>query len=118
MARSFKHKPFRAFCGGGSAKQDKIQAHRGERRKQNRVLYAALKSGDFENMIIPHKRECPYNEVWSWGRDGNQHWNGLDDYDKFVHYCANNYLETMRFYYQDPDSMCWPPLWYVEMMRK
>jgi hypothetical protein len=121
MSRSYKHKPFAAICGGGSAKKDKIQAHRGERRKQNRVLYAAFKSGDFENLIIPHKRECPWNEVYSWGRDGNQHYLGLDDIDHFRWMMANGFAEKSdreQYLRDDPAYMCWPPLWYQRMMRK
>jgi len=72
MSRSFKHEPFMAICGGASAKQDKVHAHRGERRGQNAAIQREFIEGDFENFLLPHRLECKGNEVYSWGRDGNQ----------------------------------------------
>jgi hypothetical protein len=62
-----------AICGTGSAKHDKQLANRGVRRIQNRALRLA---DDFEEFLLPDEYECPWNETYKWGRDGNQlYWN-------------------------------------------
>jgi hypothetical protein len=95
MSRSYRHQPFIAIIGGGkSAKEDKVLAHRGERRTQNRALYAAFKANDFEDFLIPHMYECPWNEVYSWRRDGNQQYCGPNDF--WAKYDPDWYLKMMR----------------------
>ncbi len=107
MSRSYKRRPFMAICGG-SAKHDKVLAHRGERRANARAIHEARKQ-DFEDFLPPHKLECAWNEVYSWGRDGNQLYQALDTRDWF------RYLESTS-----PDDYfgTWPPEWYKKMMRK
>jgi hypothetical protein len=39
------------------------------RRKQNSWL---RKLDDFDRALVPHRLECTFNNVWSWGRDGHQ----------------------------------------------
>src|SRR5260221_10236889 len=68
MSRSYR-KPFSAVTGRSSAKEDKILAHRGMRRAQNRALRTCL---DWDEFLVPHKFECAWNDVWSWRRDGKQ----------------------------------------------
>src|SRR6266702_718839 len=68
MSKSYRQ-PYASVTGNRSAKQDKILAHRGERRAQN---YALRVCQDWEEFLIPHKRECYWNNVYSWSRDGNQ----------------------------------------------
>ena len=106
MSRSFKHQPFMAICGNGSAQQDKTIAARGVRRAHRRTLHIALHTGDFD-VLLPHRLECTYNEVYSWGRDGNQMYQGLKKKDR----------NDPNSWWNDNDGT-WPPQWYVRMMRK
>lgn len=68
MSRSYR-RPYAAVTGTASAKQDKVLAHRGVRRAQNAALRLAA---DFEELLLPHKLECHWNDPYSWGRDGKQ----------------------------------------------
>jgi len=68
MSKSYR-RPYASITGNRSAKQDKILAHRGERRAQN---YALRVCQDWEELFLPHKRECNWNNVYSWSRDGKQ----------------------------------------------
>jgi hypothetical protein len=68
MFRSTR-RPYAAVTGTASAKQDKVLAHRGVRRTQNQALRQAQ---DSEDLLLPHKLECPGNNVWGWRRDGHQ----------------------------------------------
>ena len=66
-------KPYASVTGSLSAKQDKIRAHRSERRMQNQMLKKAFED---EDLLLPHKLECAFNDVWGWSRDGKQSWRG------------------------------------------
>ena len=68
MSRSYR-RPFAAITGTASAKDDKRLAHRGARRKQNLALKICA---DYENLLLPHCLECPWNNTYIWGRDGAQ----------------------------------------------
>ena len=109
MSRSFKHRPFTAICGGGSAKHDKVLAHRGERRANQRAVQKARKEQDFENFLAPHKFECHWNNTYCWGRDGNQNYCGLSGRDWYYFTQASS---SDEYFGQ------WPPLWYQAMLRK
>ena len=91
MSRSFKHKPFMAICGNGSAQYDKTLAVRGVRRAHRQAIHIALHIGDYE-VVLPHRLQCTHNEVYSWSRDGNQMWQG------------------------EPEN--WTKEWFTRMMRK
>jgi hypothetical protein len=106
MSRSFKHQPFMAVCGNGSAKQDKVMAHRGVRRTQKAYIRSTF---EYEDFLLPHRLECPWNETYSWGRDGHQTWHGVDDWD-WQRYLKHGPL--------DKHYGVWPPRWYARMMRK
>lgn len=121
MSRSFKHQPFDSI-GGGSAQWDKTQAARGVRRTHRIALHIALHNENFD-IQLPHRRECPHNNVYSWCRDGKQRWCGLRARD------WNNYIQAITpgtysrfgvidFWYGDEDYTVWPPTWYSSMMRK
>lgn len=71
MSRSVR-KPYCAVNGCTSAKEDKRRAARGVRRKQEEWLRALEDADDPDAALAPHRLECPGNNVWSWGRDGNQ----------------------------------------------
>jgi hypothetical protein len=68
MSRSYR-RPFAAITGTASAKDDKRMAHRGVRRNQNRALKTCL---DYEDLLLPHRLECTWNNTYAWGRDGAQ----------------------------------------------
>ena len=72
MSRSYR-RPYAAITGLASAKCDKQLAHRGVRRKQNLALKVCP---DFENLLIPHRLECHWNDTYNWGRDGAQSYLG------------------------------------------
>jgi hypothetical protein len=83
MSRSYR-RPFVAITGLASAKSDKQLAHRGVRRKQN---YALKICADYENLLLPHFLECPWNNTYIWGRDGAQTYlgsmrNAQDDHSR------------------------------------
>jgi len=46
-----------------------------EGQMQNQALTTCV---DLEELLLPHRLECPWNDVWCWGRDGRQqdysHW--------------------------------------------
>ena len=69
MGKSYR-RPYAAITGVSSAKDDKQRAARGMRRKQNQWLKTI---SDFEDALIPHRRECSWNQVWCWKRDGKKH---------------------------------------------
>jgi len=68
MSRSYR-KPYCAVTGTNSAKEDKQRAARGVRRKQDQWLRTL---DDPDAALAPHRLECGWNDVWSWGRDGKQ----------------------------------------------
>ncbi len=79
MSRSYR-RPYAAITGIASAKDDKRMAHRGVRRKQDLALKTCV---DFEDFLLPDRRECAWNDIWSWQRVGRQiyysHWRNSDD---------------------------------------
>jgi hypothetical protein len=115
MSRSFRHKPFVAICGNGSAQWDKTHAARGVRRAHRRELHKVLTTGEFD-VFLPHKYECAGNETYSWGRDGNQRWCGLSKRDWNTHVEACIFSDSIWF--GDEDYTAWPPVWYTHMMYK
>ena len=72
MSRSYR-RPFASVCGKVSAKQDKQMAHRGVRRVQNRIARLMAENPD---LLMPHFRSCPWNNPYSWSRDGESARNG------------------------------------------
>ena len=70
MSRPYR-RPFAAITGVASAKSDKTLAHRGVRRKQNLAIKVCP---DYDNLLLPHFLECPWNNTWCWGRDGAQNY--------------------------------------------
>ena len=61
MSRSYR-RPYAAITGLASAKDDKRMAHRGVRRKQNLALKNSI---DYENLLLPHRLECAWNNTYS-----------------------------------------------------
>lgn len=119
MSRSYR-KPYVAACGVGSCKDDKRIAHRGVRRSQNAWVHQALKDPETD-IIFPHFRECHWNDVYNWKRDGKQHWCYPDARAWDRHMKAVNklyqYPFEMRPGYLD-SKLEWPPRWYLEALRK
>ena len=91
MSRSYR-RPYAAITGTASAKDDKRMAHRGVRRQQNLALKI---STDYENLLLPHRLECAWNNTYSWGRDGRQmnysDWRNSED-----EYCRLYYRRLLR----------------------
>ena len=87
MSRSYR-RPYAAITGLASAKDDKRLANRGVRRKQ---ILALKTCPDYENLLLPHRLECHWNDTYGWGRDGAQCYLGS------LH---NSPLDYNRKYYQ------------------
>ena len=113
MSRS-NRAPFAAVTGVRSAADDKRQAARGVRRKQNQWLRTRV---DFDDAIVPHRLECTWNEVYSWGRDGRQRLQLPDNRGWSRHCLQQNGLhpyEASRWVNRNE----WPPRWYERLLRK
>ncbi len=115
MSRSYKHQPFASICGGASAQYDKTLAARGVRRAHRKVMHIALRTEEYD-VTLPHRLQCTHNNVWTWGRDGHQLWQGLTNSDKES--CHEAHFEPWSVWYNDPRYKEWPPAWHKEMMRK
>jgi hypothetical protein len=87
MSRSYR-RPYAAITGLASAKSDKQLAHRGVRRKHNQALITCI---DFEDFLLPHALECPWNNNYIWTRDGAKRFRG---------YLCRSSQEHDRKYYQ------------------
>lgn len=112
MSRSYRS-PFAAVTGAKSAADDKRQAARGVRRKQNQWL---RKTPDFDEAIVPHRLESLGMRCTA-GADGGQHFQVPDDRDWSRHCLQQNGLdpyESSRW----RDRNEWPPRWYVRLQRK
>ena len=75
MSHSYR-RPYAAIVGLCYTAYDKRIARQGVRRIQNQALKMALKYGEAENFIVPHKYECPWNETYCWTSDGGKHYYG------------------------------------------
>jgi hypothetical protein len=118
MSRSYKKNPFTAICGGDSAKYDKQLAHRGVRRAQNQ---ATRRMAYDEDLLMPHRYECTWNETYNWGRDGKQCWQAPDARDWERHVWAVRGWYLFKFQLREPycsQYLPWPPTEFVKMMRK
>ena len=91
MSRSYRL-PYAAITGNASAKDDKRMAHRGICRKQNLALKTCA---DYEDLLLPHRLECAWNDPYSWNRDGCQinysHWRNSAD-----EWCRHYYRKLLR----------------------
>jgi hypothetical protein len=113
VSRSYRA-PYASVTGVRSAADDKRFAARGVRRKQNQWL---RETADFEDAIVPHRFECPWNDVYSWDRDGKQSLQVLDDRDWSRHCLQQNGLhpyESSRW----RDRNEWPPRWFERLQRQ
>ena len=109
MSRSIR-RPYAARYGTASAKQDKVRAHRGQRRAQNQALRQAQK---YEDLLIPHKLECPGNNVRCWRRDGHQFFHSPPKSDQMV---LDTYGGCYRFLFEDFFHRCMQK--YEKLKRK
>ena len=112
MSRSYR-RPFASVCGKVSAKKDKQLAHRGVRRVQNRI---ARLMADDPDLLMPHFRACPWNNPYSWSRDGKQRPQWPDARDWSNHMMA--VLELWEGTHRNEYYLPWPPEYYAEMTRK
>jgi len=116
MSRSYR-RPYASVCGNASAKQDKRIAARGVRRAQNRIV-SLLEKDPESDRILPHFRECPWNDVYSWGRDGKQNWQYPDGRDWSRHWMAVNKVGDYAMPYLADLYADWPPKWFAKLIRK
>lgn len=73
MSRSYRH-PYAAITGVRSAAHDKMVARRSHRRAQNQELQRFFVNQlDWDGFIGVERYEASFNDVWGWGRDGNQY---------------------------------------------
>jgi hypothetical protein len=76
MSKSYR-KPYSAITGVRSAHYDKMIAARSVRRAQDGALrHAIANQTDWDEFLLPEVYECSDNDVWGWGRDGNQRLRG------------------------------------------
>ena|SRR5579859_3966229 len=72
MSRSYR-RPYSPVTGCRSAASDKMVARRAHRRMQNQRLQQYISNGkDWDEFLNPERLEASFNEVYCWGRDGNQ----------------------------------------------
>lgn len=93
MSRSFRKRPFFAICGYSSAKQDKRWANRQVRRTHKQAIHNCT---DFEEFLLPDVYECPWNDIYMWGRDGKQLWRGWSAREVEFYGSEAAYLEKLR----------------------
>lgn len=120
MSRSYKKHPFQAICGNSSARWDKQQAHKGERRATKQAVRKAVLEGSLDDFLVPHRLECHHNDVWGWNRDGNQNYCGLTgkDWARYIQATSGEDDWPARSRYYDQHYSTWPPEWYKQMLRK
>ena len=121
MSRSYR-KPYSAVCGVVSAKKDKVMAHRGVRRAQNYVTRLFEKDHEISlDILVPHFRECHWNDVYSWSRDGGKkfHHPDIERISWNYHMLAVQDLAPQcRWSWYRELYLSWPPKWYLELTRK
>ena len=61
MSRSYR-KPYAAVCGSDSAHDDKKHAARSGRAAHRQALRDLLKSGLYDEFLLPHRYECSFND--------------------------------------------------------
>lgn len=125
MSRSYR-RPWTSLAGTshhGSAKQDKQYAARGVRRCHQQVLSLALRTEDYENLLLPHRLECACNDVWGWGRDGRvlpglagvrKDWY----YSEFCRFEQGLAWGIYEEHYWAKRPPVWPPVWWIKLHRK
>jgi len=113
MSRSYR-KPYAAVTGVRSAKADKTMAHRGVRRAQNRYARALLKDPE-SDILVPHFRECPWNNTYDWSRDGGKMLQAPGARDWSNHMLA---VQGFGYPYSRSHYLAWPPKWFAEYSRK
>lgn len=105
MSRSYR-RPYAAITGTKSAKDDKRIARQRVRRAENQAIRDCK---DFEELMMPERYECAYNDVWGWGRDGKQSlhfppnpkpefspWRTEKDWIEWYDYLVKYYLKLHR----------------------
>ena len=96
MSRSTR-KPYYTWTSArNSAHADKTQAARGVRRAQEQAIRDCK---DWEELVLPQRRECRWNNVYQWKRDGRQrpHRRDHNDFNPFwlTHYGTKNEAELI-----------------------
>ena len=84
MSRSYR-KPHAAVCGSDSAHDDKKHAARSVRAAHRQALRDLLKSGLYDEFLLPHRYECSFNDTYLWARDGGKHLHFDSNTDEWQH---------------------------------
>lgn len=79
-----------------------------------------------DSALVPHRRECSWNDTYSWGRDGSQYWQVPTARDEAKAYRLSlGFFEDwweQRYYERNPRALArdtmWPPDWYRKLIRK
>jgi hypothetical protein len=116
MSRSTR-KPYAACTGTRSAKDDKRRANRGVRHKQNQWLRTLE---DYDSALAPHRMECSWNNVWSWGRDGHQYLQepGKWERQQYAIWVSGFFKGEWEREYLAENYSTWPPKRYLRLKRK
>ncbi len=116
MSRSYR-RPYAACNGVSSSKEDKVLAHRGVRRVHNHLVRLMLRDPGLD-ILLPHFRSCPWNNTYSWSRDG-RHWLHVPTArDWSRHMEAVLGIGIGEFKWGRKHYLPWPPPWYAEYCRK
>lgn len=77
MSRSRRRTPVCGITTARSEKEDKIAAHRRERRRVHTVLGV-----EPARDLLPHRREL--SNVWSYAKDGKQYLGPRPEYQRYL----------------------------------
>jgi hypothetical protein len=116
MGKSYR-RPYAAVTGCRSAAQDKLVARRCWRRAQEHALRNFT---DWDSFLIPERYEANFNDVWTWGRDGNQTLRSLGHND-FNLYYRTSYLVVSsleKLIQRHKNSLARKIQWITELGRK
>lgn len=120
MSKSYRM-PYSAIMGRSSAHDDKTVAARMVRRAQNHALRtAAANNVDWDEFLLPEVYECSHNDVWGWGRDGNQslQMRSQQYNNPFAYVCSPTWMTTEEIMVRWEESKQQDDEWMARLKRK
>jgi hypothetical protein len=119
MSKSYR-KPYSAVTGVRSAHHDKTLAARSVRRAQDGAIRNAIASQiDWDEFLLPEVYECSDNDVWSWGRDGNQYLQKRSkEYNNPYAYFYASYLDHDELMVRWEERKAWDDEYLARLVRK
>jgi len=109
MSKSTR-KPYGTAVRVRSSQKDRKFANRAYHQVAKRYLNNAF---DFEEILVPHPRECSNNDPWGWDCDGTKDLQPL----KARHW-SRHCLIQQGFGSRWDRAQEWPPQWYIKSLRK